>query len=82
MNFIQKSILFVFTMITLVIETLFRVCLFPLTIVILILMQLCGLKSIIRSDTWYKIWKYSMPWNFGQCHITDTIANYLAPDEF
>ena len=77
MKSIQKIIAFVFTMVTLVIETIFRVFLLPLAIVILILMQLCGLKHIIRSDGWYRVWGYSMPWNFGQCYITDAVANHL-----
>ena len=81
MKLIQKIVMFVFMTVALVVETLFRVCLLPLAIVVLILMQLCGLKGVIKSNAWNAIWKYSIPWNFGQCHITDAIANYLAPIE-
>lgn len=82
MRLIQIIIMIIFMMIALVFETAFRICLFPMAIVVLILMQLCGLKSTINSDTWSTIWKYSMPWNFGRYYITNAVANYLAPEGF
>ena len=82
MRLIQLIILIIFTAVALVFETSLRVCLLPMAIVVLILMQLCGLKSTISSDAWTTIWKYCMPWNFGRCYIVDAVANYLEPDGF
>lgn len=82
MKLIQAIIMLVFSFFTLAVETVFRVCLFPMAIAVLIIMQLCGLKSTINSDAWSTIWRYSMPWNFGRCYITDAVTNYLAPEDF
>lgn len=82
MRIVQLIVLIFVTAIALVFEIALRTCLFPMAIVALVIMQLCGLKSTIKSNAWISIWEYSMPWVFDRYYIADAVIKHLAPEGF
>lgn len=82
MRIVQLIVLIFVTAIALVFEIALRTCLFPMAIVVLIIMQLCGLKSTIKSNAWISIWEYSMPWVLDRYYIADAVIKHLSPEGF
>ena len=78
MRTVQKLVWVVFTVATLILEFLFRVCLFPLGICITIVACILGMKRWINNS---KFLIYCTPWNMDGKYfvLSNVISNWFDP---